>query len=229
MLVSIMMSNYNKNTALKNTLHSIASQKISFPIEIVIGDDGSDVDPYPIIEEELLGIQFKYQKFPRLGFIDIHQKLIQMVTGDIVCLSSCDTMFLDDNSLQKIIDSVKPGYFVLPTVINLEYSSTKNIMDRFEKIRDKKSVCKGQMLYYQGSRRSRYFFFFGSLLKSDLDSIQYSPCDVIFDQRLRENNLKPIYSDEILLHQAHKHYIYECPLIKECKLCRRSRKKKINI
>jgi hypothetical protein len=234
---SICMSIYNKNDFLPNVFYSLSKQKISFPFEVCIVDDHSDIDPYPLVEEFLVqkGISVKYNRFSEYrGFMYAYDTALKMSSEDCNCmiLQSADVIYLEENIIQQLCTNLSPSFITLLEVYNIQIE--KNFYQHFEENKnfvlkhwnDYKKIAQ-QLLYYEGlKRKTSWFFFLGGILKKDLNK-NYSTCDMLFNQKLHKNHIRPRFLNLHAIHQNHRHQHYVCPLIKTCGMCSRTRKKKI--
>jgi glycosyltransferase involved in cell wall biosynthesis len=236
MKASVCMSVYNKNDFLPNVLFSLSQQKTTFPFEVCIVDDHSDIDPYPLIEEFLVrkNIPVKYERFDKYkGFMYAYDLVLKMSSDDCdrMVLQSADVMYLEDNIIEELCKNLIPKKFTMLEVYNLPISKTfylnfeknKNEIlqswDRYEKL-------KHQLLYYEGLKRSTvWFFFLGSILKKDLRE-NYAVCDMLFNRNLHSNRMRPKFLNLHAVHQNHEHQQYVCPLIKTCGICSRTKLRK---
>lgn len=235
MKASVCMSIYNKDKFLPNVFYSISQQKTTFPFEVCIVDDHSDIDPYPLIEEFLINknIPVKYERFDKYkGFMYAYDRVLHMPSDDSNCLvlQSCDVIYLEDNIIEELCKNLSSGSFSLLEVDNLFIP--KNFYVNFEENKNtilknwsSNTKLKHQLLYYEGiNRKSRWFFFLGAILKKDLQK-NYAVCDMLFNKNLHTNHMKPTFLDLHAIHQNHEHQQYVCPLLKTCGMCGRSRKK----
>jgi glycosyltransferase involved in cell wall biosynthesis len=226
------MSTYNKNEYLPNTLFSISRQKTSFPFEVCVADDGSTIDPEPIIKQFLP--EAKYKRFnKRIGFETILSKALALADplSDIVIAQSSDVVYLQPFIIEELCKNLKPHSIVMAEVKNVSVSLEmyKNFDIEVEKIFSNWGSC-GRV--YSGSKRppsrgyTEYIFFLGSIFKSDLYSLGYDKCDCdcVVDYNLKLNKFSPIFLDNLKgIHQTHQRNRYPgCSFIKTCKIsCRR--------
>jgi len=236
MKASICMSIYNKNDFLPNVFYSLSKQKTTFPFEVCIVDDHSDVDPYPIIEEFLVrkGIPVNYHRFDKYeGFMHAYDLVLKMSSKDCdrMILQSADVMYLEDNIIEELCKNLTPKKFTMLEVYNLQilkdfyldFEKNKNEMlqnwDKFEKLEH-------QLLYYEGLKRpTTWFFFLGAILKKDLHE-NYAVCDMLFNRNLHSNRMRPKFLNLHAVHQNHEHQKYVCPLLKTCGICSRKKRRK---
>jgi len=249
MKASILMSTYNKNECLSNTLYSISKQKTSFPFEVCIADDGSKIDPEPIIRKFLPDA--KYKKYEHIGFEFILSKgLTDLVdpTSDIVIIQSCDVLYSQPFIVEEICKSVKPNSISMAEVkcLPIKPDMFENFDNNINYYLNNWEILKGK--YYSGSRREPnnelipkhmrnkkidrkkyidYYFFLGAMFKKDLYRyVHYDicDCDCVVNYNLKFHKIKPIYMDNLKgIHQLHKRNKYPgCSLLNTCKVvCRR--------
>lgn len=115
MKVSVLITTYNCNTYIDETIESVINQKVAFPFEIIIGDDGSDdgtieklstwKEHYPkkiryyVMERETGRI---YNKIERAS----HNRLniLEKAKGEYILFLDGDDVYTDNNKLQKQLD-----------------------------------------------------------------------------------------------------------------------------
>ena len=208
MKVSICLSTYNKPEALQNTLASIATQRVSFDYETIVVDDGSpEPETQRICEDH--GVNYtRIERKPIYRNPACARNLAyKRASGEIIVAQSDDVIHATPNTLQQLVDKLKPNHFVIATVVNVDaalqpYSDTNG---------------KGygdQLSIYTSPERTRPLFFLGTLYRSDLyaiggndeDFVDPSREDVWFSLCLMHGlGLQPIYSTAKGLHQHHSH------------------------
>lgn len=117
-MLSILITYYNQENFVSRSLDSVLNQKIDEPIEILIGDDGSQDNTCAIAREYqkkypnkiLLNIQprdlsKKYNPVERASQNRID--LLNMAKGDYVCFLDGDDEYCDFTWLQESIDILK--------------------------------------------------------------------------------------------------------------------------
>lgn len=237
MKASLLMSTYNKNDCLPNTLYSISRQETSFPFEVCIVDDGSDINPEPIIREFLPNA--KYKRFEkRIGFEKVlSDGFISLVSNDtnIVIIQSCDIIHTQPFLVEELCKNVKPRSMSMTEVksFSVELDMYKNFDLKVKEYLSTWDSIPGR--YYSGSKRPPnkgyidYIFFLAAMYKEDLYYINYHicDCDCVVNYNIKFKKIIPIFVDHLKgIHQEHKRNKYPgCSLIKTCKIaCRRKGK-----
>lgn len=237
MKASILMSTYNKNDCLPNTLYSISKQQTSFPLEVCIVDDGSTVDPEPIIRKFIPDA--KYKRFEtRIGFETVLSKGFESLVSpdsEIVIIQSCDIIHTQPFLVEELCKNVKPKSMAMCEVKSfpVELDAYKNFDIKMNDYLSNWNNMKGR--YYSGSKRPPnkgyidYIFFLAAMYRSDLYYINYHvcDCDCVVNYNIKFRKISPIFVDKLKgIHQEHKRNKYPgCSLIKTCKIsCRRKGK-----
>lgn len=92
-MLSIIMPTYNKPIYLAMSLKSFAEQDVAkSEYEIIVVDDGSDMNIMPIIEQFRDVLQLQYTKVSRVGRAMARNIGIDMAKGDIIIFSDDDTI-----------------------------------------------------------------------------------------------------------------------------------------
>lgn len=113
--VSVLVTTYNLEEYIEETLNSVLSQKTSFEYEILVGDDGSTDDTVNIVEKvcKRTNIELKIYKMPRdknKVYNPIYRasrnrlNLLKYAKGDFVTFLDGDDLYLSDTFLQKEYD-----------------------------------------------------------------------------------------------------------------------------
>jgi glycosyltransferase involved in cell wall biosynthesis len=199
-------------------LYSIAQQQTTFHLEICIVDDASDIDPEPIIEKSLKGLDWSYMRLEKhVGFKHSQSYCLNLISDDTdaVILQSADVIHSSPYSIQTLCDSLDEKTIVLAEVRNLEVSPVlhasfeKNV--RFYLTDDAvKNPEPGVQIYYSGTKQpdpdKRWYYFLGAILKNDLLSTSYKDnCfDVEFSKELHKLGFKAVQLDNVIgIHQRH--------------------------
>jgi len=226
MKASVFMTIYNKNDCLPNTLYSISKQEVSFPLEVCIVDDGSDVDPEPIIRKFLP--EAKYKRLGRVPFVYTLGKCLGMMDSDsdIIIVQGADVMCLQKDVYERLCLSVQPQRPVFAEVRNVSVGS--EVYKDFER----NALCLPYLMeqynqvpredIYSGSGRpgGDWLFFLGAMKKEDWISVGLETrcCDVVTLHRMRESGFEAIFLDHLkAVHQKHPPaHGWPCPLVDTC-------------
>jgi len=233
MKASILLATYNKNECLPNTLYSISQQKTTFPVEVCVVDDCSDVDPEPIIKKFVPDAKYKrLEKHVGLPYFQSICCELMSEDSDIVIIQSSDVMYLGNSVIQNLCDAVKPGFFSMATVKNISVGdklyqhdilygdTTKTFIKNWDQVQG--------IHIYSGKDRpgGDWLLFLGAMTKDDMIKIDfdYRCCDVIVQQKIKEKGLQPIFLDEVkAVHQKHPPAdLWPCSIVDSCEYwCRR--------
>lgn len=124
-MVSVIMMAYNHEAYIAQSIDSVLSQRLNFPYEIIIGEDGSK-DKTPDI---LRAYQDKYPGKIRVIFQDQSKKIfvegkptgrynfmhtLKQASGKYMAMLDGDDYWVDDLKLQKQVDFLEanPGYAI---------------------------------------------------------------------------------------------------------------------
>ena len=106
-LVSIFMLAYNHEKFISEAIEGVLMQKTTFPIEIIIGEDGSTDKTASIIKEYAIKhpdlIKARYN-MPNIGMMPNMIKTLQECTGKYIAFCEGDDYWTDPNKLQKQVD-----------------------------------------------------------------------------------------------------------------------------
>jgi len=224
------MATWNKNDLLSNTLYSIARQKTSFPFEVCIVDDCSDVDPEPIIRKFLPDA--KYKKFTkRQGFdvVTTHALSLASNDADILIMQSSDVIHGSIDTIERLCQGVGKKQVCMAVVGNTDppldmYKDFENYLPLLNKQhqdgRKRSKPKKGQTSFY---------FFLGAIKRSDYESLKCVKgpyCDVILAEELIKSNFIANYPKELVgFHQAHSVSTVPCTKIDSCSIPCSARKR----
>jgi len=114
--VSVVITNYNHNEYLEESIKSVFAQKYE-PLEIIVIDDGSDKDITSIVSKYP---QIKLYKRAHYGLNNVRNFAILNMTGDIFMLHDADDVMLPDRIKTSVyyltkypeIDAVYGNYIV---------------------------------------------------------------------------------------------------------------------
>ena len=227
MKVAVLLATFNKNDCLPNTLWSLSRQKTSFPVEVCIVDDCSDIDPKLIIEQFLPGAKYK-RLDKHVGTQFSQSRCLDMVSSDtdVVVIQSADVMCIQDDVLERLckgLDGYADGYFSMAQVRNISVPPDywRAPEDGFERLRAMYGAVQGTNIY-SGSRRPSgdWLLFLGAMTKADAYKINfdYRCCDIVVQHRLKEEGVQPIFADYLwAIHQHHPWtHKWPCSIVDSC-------------
>jgi glycosyltransferase involved in cell wall biosynthesis len=224
MNVSIITSTWNKEECLPNTLTSVTWQKTNHNLEWCIVDDGSIIDPHPLLVKYCGNILLRYKRLPHVGFKFAQFNALDLISPntEAIILQSCDTLYASPNLIQDMIDSLKPGIAVLPNVRSIPvqpdlfchpekleyYLSDDRLKDDWTHVYPDDFLSTGEPLFFQGNNANldNWLFFLGAILLDDLlnRTCWKSDCsDVIVSNSMHESGMQVQYIDGMGIHQRH--------------------------
>ncbi len=194
---SIVMSTRNKAEQLDITLQSIFSQKVPFPYEVIVVDDGSTDNTKEICNKYRLKYLFlendRYRnpsKARNAGYRE--------AKGEIIICQSDDVVHGQPTTIQLLVEGLKPDEFLISTVHNYEFAD--DIPSKF-------------ILEYSGLKIQNPYFFLGAIWRKHLyavggnDEQFVEPCyddNWFADCLIHGLGLVPRYTDKIIgYHQNH--------------------------
>lgn len=234
MKVSVIICTYNKHGYLPNALYSLSIQKTSFPFEVCIVDDYSDIDPEPIIRQFIP--EAKYMRLEEhIGFMFSHGKCLELVDkeSDVILIQSDDIIHTRSDSIELICKDVKSRTISLSEVVDIPMEN--NIINDFDNIVNSitsnwDSYIKTEFIpidglkyrinsKYSGSGCRSNLFFCGAISRTDLDYLRFSDinCDAIIGPKISKAEFNRIYPSVKVIHQRHPKSVYPCPVVNECK------------
>lgn len=150
--VSICMSTWNRPEMLRNTLCSIFSQCVPFPIEVIVANDG---DPLPAAFIEQFPPQVTWVQIDRAegrrNPAAARNVAYRWAHGDVIIAQSDDVMHVSLHTIEHLVDSLSPRTFVIASVFDLDAG--------------------GDVVGRRGAKHrspDRPFFFLGALWRNDL-------------------------------------------------------------
>jgi len=107
--VTVIIPNYNYGRFLDTCILSVLCQQTSFPVEILVSDDGSTDQSLEVMEyfsNSLRDHKFSFQFFSRTnsGEIQNTKFLHEQASGDYIAYLDADDYWIDPNKLQKQYD-----------------------------------------------------------------------------------------------------------------------------
>ena len=131
--LSVIMTSYNTKEYISETIESCLNQRLDYPYEIIIGDDGSDdgsieviqkyANRYPdIIRFFVMDRDIHGEFIPSIRVSNLLKKGFEYSTGEYLAVIACDDLYSDMNKFQKQIDFLKD---------NPEYKSCYTDYEKF--------------------------------------------------------------------------------------------------
>ena len=230
MKASIFIATYNKRECLSNTLYSISQQVTTFPFEVCVIDDCSVDNPEALVKEFLPDAKFK-RLAKHVGLPWTQSYCCELMSPDttVVVIQSADVMYLGTDVLQKLCDTVRPGWFSMATVKNIQVDPNLHKTSGWIDSGDIPGwdIVKGMDIYSGQDRPGGdWLLFLGALTKEDMYKIDfdYRCCDVVLQQRMKEEGLNPVFLSETkAIHQKHPPaHLWPCSIMDKCEYwCRR--------
>jgi glycosyltransferase involved in cell wall biosynthesis len=178
----------------------------------VVVDDGS-----PDMETEAICQSYQQVRYYRINREPVYRNpsvarnlAYEVARGEVLILQSDDVVH-EGNAIQKLVELIEPGRFVISTVFNIDW-----------KTKEKVGSHGGKWFQYTGPiidrklspNPMRPLFFLGSVYKQDVldiggcdeDFVEPGREDVWFGKCLiNELNLQPLYTKEVVgLHINHE-------------------------
>lgn len=220
MKATLLLTHYNKNECLPNTLYSIMQQETSFPLDVCFLDDHSDIDPRLVVKRFLPNA--KYLRMGKnTGTQFSHGYCMDMADkdSDIFIILSVDVIITQSNGIEFLCKNLKRKRVTFAEVRNIEMPLTMyatfdlGIEFALANYWEKGAVYSGV------GRKEHWYMFFSAIYKEDLETVNYknNNCDMIVDTLFRKHGIYPIYLPGVKgIHQAHESLIYPCSIQKEC-------------
>jgi len=196
------MSVYNHPQMLHRTLDSIAAQKVNFPWEIIIVDDGSPDGEIRRICGLFPKVQYiRHEREPGYRNPSAARNIAyKAAVGNILICQSSDVIHVQQNTIQALVEEMEPGCFVLANVQDYTYGPSGPL----EMVRE-----------YCGPKTLRPFFFLGAVWRSDLYAV--GGCDEEFvepgfdDNWLADCLIKGLGLDARYTTRAQGHHQHHSP------------------
>lgn len=149
MRCSIVTATRNKGDYLRRVLDSIFRQKVPFPYEVIVVDDGSTDKTLEVCSD--FDIQYIRLENSEYRNPSVARNVgYRAALGEIIIAQSDEVIHHTGDTIERMCAELQKGEFVLATVYNYCMKTKKRL-----------SV-------YTGTKNPRPFFFLGAVWKSDL-------------------------------------------------------------
>lgn len=222
MKATLYMATYNKNDLLPNTLYSIARQKTSFPYEVCIVDDCSDIDPEPIIRKFIPNAKYK-RLDKQQGFDAVTTHVLDLASddSDIIIMQSADVIHYSEDTIERLCKGVGNKTICMARVNNT--NPPRDMYKNFEKHLPEvlKQWESGQTRGHPGSP----LFFLGAISRKDYESIKCISgphCDEMLRREMKSSQYSFVFPEGLIgFHQHHDTTTVPCKRLSECDInCR---------
>lgn len=244
MKACIVLVTHNKEKSIPNTLTSIAMQKTSFPLDVCILDDHSDVDPEPLIRQYLPNVIYRRLE-KNVGYLKSKDECLKLVPpdADVIILQQIDVIMTDPHAVERLCKGVDKKRIALAEVVDIPVSEDiyKNFNESVSGILNK---WQSYLLPYTGEiddtkytlhpkytgpdyecaacakiHSCSWLFFLGAIRRKDLDLLDYGVCDVSFRAQMKALKFTANLLGNVKgIHQRHPKVVYPCSIIDTCKL-----------
>jgi glycosyltransferase involved in cell wall biosynthesis len=105
--ISVIITSYNHERYIKQSMDSILDQKGNFNLEIILGDDCSTDNTYKILREYSEMYPNNIKMMPNQGNLGVTKNLkrcLEACTGDFIAICEGDDYWTDEYKLQKQMD-----------------------------------------------------------------------------------------------------------------------------
>jgi glycosyltransferase involved in cell wall biosynthesis len=195
------MATYDRPEVLRKTLASIRSQQADFDYEIIIVDDAGPQSAKEVCRQ-YAATYFRIDREPKYRNPSVARNLAyKMAVGDVlICMS--DDVIMGAGSLQRLVNELQQGEFLLATVWNVDSDGDTRGLEGWPHIQQ-----------LTGPKNMRPLFFLGSIRRKDMYAV--GGCDEEFTEPGREDiwlgdclihglGLRPTFEDMLGYHQEHK-------------------------
>ncbi len=199
MKASICIASYDHAPFLLKTLESIVCQSPGFDWEIIVVDDGSPTQDTQKVCDMFGKVRYiRIDREPGYRNPSIARNVAFGEARGEVIINQSDDVIHGPNAIAGLVESLKPGAFVIATVHNVD-STMRPVPD--------------PLPIFTGPTVRRPFFFLGALWRRDL--YRLGGCDERYvwpgfdDNRMADGlmhglKLKPVYLSHVEgFHQAH--------------------------
>lgn len=119
-LVSLVIASRNHAPLLQRTLQSIFNQKVPFPLEVIVTDDGSTDDTvevikqFPVIYRRLENTEYRNGVFAK-------NRSLVAARGDIIIQQSDDVVHAQPDLIQRLVEELQKGEYLVCTVYDWDW------------------------------------------------------------------------------------------------------------
>ena len=123
-LISVFILTYNQEQYIGQAIESILNQKITFKVQLVIGEDCSTDATYAICEDYALTYPDKIKLLPSLGknigLLANYRRTLKECDGTYIAICDGDDYWTDDLKLQKQVDFLENNqdYTIVYTAVD---------------------------------------------------------------------------------------------------------------
>ncbi len=220
MKATVLLTHFNKQECLSNTLYALSLQETSFPLDICILDDHSNIDPLRIVKEFLP--EAKYLRTSKnTGTQFSHGYCMEMADkdSDVFIILSSDVIILHRNGIELLCKNLVKRRVTFAEVRNIEISTIMYTAFDGGVRYALQNHWEAGAVYSGIGRKEHWYMFFSAIYREDLETVNYqnNNCDVVVDALFRKNGIYPIYLPDVQgIHQQHGSLIYPCSILKEC-------------
>lgn len=197
---SIVMSTRNKAPYLEVTLKSIFRQEVPFSYEVIVVDDGSTDETREVCRR--YPVRYYYLVNPRYRNPSVARNVgYRASRSEIILAQSDDIVHITPNAIERLVDGLRPGEFLLAETDNWVYKDGKPV---------------SYIRQYCGPQWRKPYFFLGAIRREDLYAIGgcdeefVEPCwddNWLADCLVRGRMLRPRWTTQVKAHhQSHAHY-----------------------
>ena len=201
MKASICIATYDRPEILRRVLNSIFSQKPNFEFEVIVVDDAGPSSSEEVCKQYPV-IYKRVEREPGYRNPAIARNMAyKMATGEILICQSDDVIHGSNTVIQRLVEELKEGEFLLATVWNVGVDGKVIGLKQWPHIKQ-----------IVGPKNPRPLFFLGSIFRKDMYAI--GGCDEDFIDPGREDvwlaqclihgrKLRPKFSQIEGLHRDH--------------------------
>ncbi len=230
--IAVFMPTRNRREVLPNALYSLSLQETTFPWELCVSDDGSDIDPEPLLKEFFPTVRYKRYTESK-GFTKCFDGCFDVISNDVdvIVMQSSDIIHTSPNSLENLVANVAPSKVAIANVVDIEISTDfykrfdqnmQEILDHWDSYKTTIDLKLGNRIYScstQYTSPGSPLFFLGAIMRKDLEKIGFKGCNC--DARTTQNMIRfgiiPTFFSELkTIHQRHTKATPICPIEKDC-------------
>lgn len=208
MKVSVCMSTHVRPEALRRTLQSVVAQRPPFEFETIVCDDGSEDGAASAVCREFPEVRcVRVERPPDFRNPSAARNVTYRAARGEVIVAQSDEVIHGPDAIQRLVGELKPGTFVIATVLNLVPEGCESYIPHLP--------------VFTGPSNRRPLFFLGALYREDLYAVGGNDEEFTtpaYDDDwfalclIRGRNLRPVYSTVEGYHQDHPrpHDTVEC-------------------